>query len=65
MVDDYFLFTVTSFFYAVAFFVIGPAVDLFNLSRIAVAGLRLISSVIFYSSFINWRSLFEKGYARK
>lgn len=50
MVDARFSFTVASFFYAAAFFIIGPAIDLFNLPRTAVTGLVLLSGILFWSS---------------
>ena len=51
-VDARFSFTMASFSYAVAFFIIGPAIDLFNLSRMALIGLILLACVIFCSSYI-------------
>lgn len=51
MVHARFAFSVPSFLYALAFLIIGPSTDLFNLPRMAVTGLVLLGGVLFFSSY--------------
>ena len=43
-------FSVASFFYAVAFFIIGPITDRFGFSKMAVAGMVFLSGAILFAS---------------
>lgn len=53
-----FSFSIVSLFYAVAFIFLGPATDKFDLPKISVTGLILLSITIFYSSYSANFSLF-------
>ena len=53
-----FSFSIVSFFYAAAFFFLGPAADKFNLPKIAVTGLFLLAVSVFCASFAPNFSLF-------
>jgi len=53
-----FSFSIVSLFYAVAFIFLGPATDKFDLPKISVTGLILLSITVFYSSHAANFSLF-------
>jgi len=44
-------FSIVSLFYAISFFLLGPAADKFDLPQIAVTGLILLAITIFYASY--------------
>ena len=53
-----FSFSIVSLFYAVAFIFLGPATDKFDLPKISVTGLILLSITVLYSSYAANFSLF-------
>jgi len=53
-----FSFSVVSLFYSVSFFFLGPAADKFDLPKIAVTGLPLLSLAVLYASYTTNFSLF-------
>ena len=53
-----FSFSIVSLFYAAAFIFLGPVADKFNLPKIAVTGLLLLSITVFCSSYAASFSLF-------
>jgi MFS transporter, YNFM family, putative membrane transport protein len=53
-----FSFSIVSLFYSASFFFLGPAADKFDLPKIAVTGLLLLSITVFYSSYAASFSLF-------
>ena len=53
-----FSFSIVSLFYAAAFIFLGPATDKFDLPKISVTGLILLSITVFYSSYAANFSLF-------
>ncbi len=53
-----FSFSIVSLFYAVAFIFLGPATDKFDLPKISVTGLILLSITVLYSSYATNFSLF-------
>ena len=53
-----FSFSIVSLFYAVAFIFLGPAADKFDLPKISLTGLVLLSITVFCSSYLASFSLF-------
>jgi len=53
-----FSFSIVSLFYAVAFIFLGPAADKFDLPKISLTGLVLLSVTVFCSSYVASYSLF-------
>jgi YNFM family putative membrane transporter len=53
-----FSFSIVSLFYAISFMFLGPAADRYDLPKIAVTGLALLSITVFYSSYAASFTLF-------
>ena len=51
-------FSIVSLFYSVSFFFLGPAADKFDLPKMAVTGIFLLTITVFYSSYAASFSLF-------